>query len=202
VRPERAALGARQPAVHLARERELRLLARQRPLELLAQRSARAEDQRLDGAHAQPEQLGDLGVRAALELAHHERGALVERELAERGPDVLRARGVVGDERVGEVLLERDLVRPPGRLAKPLPADVVRDRDQPVARGRRALAAPVSAVRVQERGLGDVLCVGGVAKDREHIVVHVGDVSPVEALEGAVHPRPLRQQRRHDLVDT
>ena len=42
-------------------------------LELLAQGAAGAEDQRLDGADARLEDLGDLLVAAALELAHDER---------------------------------------------------------------------------------------------------------------------------------
>ena len=83
-------------------------------LELLAQRTARAEDQRLDGARRQVEDLGDLRVRASLELPHHQRGALVEGEVAERAPDVLAARCVVVRDRVADVVLEGDLGRPPG----------------------------------------------------------------------------------------
>src|SRR3712207_7679898 len=47
------------------------------------------------------ERLGDLRVRPPLELAHDERGALVERELAERAPDLLGRRHVVVGRHVG-----------------------------------------------------------------------------------------------------
>ena len=77
-----------------ARERELCLLAREAALELLAESPARAEDEGLDGADGDIEDLGDLGVRAALELAHDERGALVEAEEPEGAADLARARHV------------------------------------------------------------------------------------------------------------
>ena len=61
-------------------------------LELLPQRAARAEEQRLERGDADAEHVGDLGVRAAFELAHDERGALVRRQLRERAPQVLGRR--------------------------------------------------------------------------------------------------------------
>ena len=70
---QRAALLARQAPVELARDRELGLVAGDRVLELLAQCAAGAEDQGLDGTHREVEDLGDLLVAAALELAHDER---------------------------------------------------------------------------------------------------------------------------------
>jgi len=103
-------------------------------LELLAQCAAGPEDQRLHCADAQPEDLGNLLVAAALELAHHQRRALVEGKVAERAADVLSADRVVFDDRLGELVLVDDLGRPALRLAEALPADVVRDRDQPVLR--------------------------------------------------------------------
>src|SRR5262249_16750296 len=119
----------------------LGLVAGDPSLELLAERAAGPEDQRLDGTHGEAEDLGDVLVRAALELAHHERGALVEGEVTERAADVLGADDVVVDDRLGELLVQLDLVRAALRLAEALPADVVRDRDEPVLRGARALAA-------------------------------------------------------------
>ena len=54
------------------------------------------------------EDLGDLGVRAALELAHDERRPLVEAEVAERAPDVVGASASSSStRRLGEVLVER-----------------------------------------------------------------------------------------------
>ena len=134
MRAKLAPLRSRQPAVELARDRKLRFAARQRPLELFAQSAACTEDERLDGACGDVEDLGDLRVRTSLELAHDERGALVEREMAECPADVVAGGQVVVDDRVRDVVLERDLRRSAGRLAEALPTDVVRDRDQPVLR--------------------------------------------------------------------
>jgi hypothetical protein len=65
----------------------------------------------------------------------------------------------------------------------------VRDLDQPVLRLARLLAPLEGAVGVEERRLGDVLGVRGVAEHRERVAVHVLDVAPVKALEGAVSCR-------------
>src|SRR5262245_36288765 len=135
-----SALLTRQPAVELKRDRELCLTARQRAFELLAQRAASAEDQCLDGTGGDLEDLRDLRVRSPLELAHDKRRPLVEGEVAERAPDVLAGRQIVVDERVGDVVLERDLRRAASRLAEALAADVVRNRDQPVLRLLRPIA--------------------------------------------------------------
>ncbi len=177
VSAERASLGARQLRSLETRERELGLLARQPALELLAESAAGAEDQGLDRADGEVEDLGDLGVRAAFELAHDEGGALVEREEAESTAD-LACRGdvcVLGC-RGGEALVELDLLRAARRVAEALPADVVRDLDQPVVRAMRALAALERAVGVEERRLGDVLGVGLVVEDRERVAVDGVDV--------------------------
>ena len=107
-----ATLRAGEPVVELARDRELGLVAGDPFLELLAEGAAGAEDQRLDGAHRQAEDLGDLLVGAALELAHDERGPLVEGEVAERAADVLGADPLLLlERRFGELLVQRDLVR-------------------------------------------------------------------------------------------
>src|ERR1041385_9103407 len=78
---EGAALLALEPPVELARDRELGLVAGDSLLELLAQGATCPEDQRFDGAHREAEDLGDLLIGAPLELAHHERGPLVEGEM-------------------------------------------------------------------------------------------------------------------------
>src|SRR5690349_16650759 len=203
MRPQLPALLPRQAPVELPRDRELGLAAGQRALELFAQRAPGPEDQRLDRARRDVEDLGDLGIRPALQLAHDERRALVEGEVPEGAPDVLRARRLVVEERVGDVVLKGHLGGAPGRLAEALAADVVSDRDQPVLR----LFGPVPllderAVSVQEGRLGDILRVGRVAHDGECVPVHVPDVTLVQAFEGPVCTRPLRQQGRHALVDT
>ena len=168
-------------------------------LELLAQGAARAEDQGLDRAHGDVEDLGDLVVAAALELAHHERGALVEGEVAERSADVLGGERVFLDDGLGELVLEDDLARAPLRLAEALAADVVRDRDQPVLRGARAFALLHRAVRVEEGRLRDVLGVGLVAQHDERVAVDVSRVLAVEPLEVAVRAETFGQNGGHPL---
>jgi hypothetical protein len=150
-------------------------------LELLTQGAARAEDQRFDGAHREAEDLGDLLVRAALELAHDERGALVEGEVTEGAADVLRADRVVFDDRLGELLVQLDLGRTPLRLPEPLSADVVGDGDEPVLGIPGPLSALDGAVGVHERGLRDVLGVGLVAEDDQRVAVDVACVLLVQA---------------------
>ena len=161
-----------------ARERELRLVAGEAALELLAERAAGAEDQGLDGADRDVEDLGDLGVGAAFELAHDERGALVEGEEAEGAADLVGGRdvGVVGRRGARASLVELDLLRSARRVAEALAADVVGDLDQPVVRRVRALAALERAVGVEEGRLGDVLGVGLVVEDGEGVAVDVVDV--------------------------
>src|SRR4029077_7702109 len=127
-----SALLPRQTSVELPRDRELRFAAGDRSFELLAQRTACTEDEGLDCARRDLEDLGDLGVRAPLELAHHEGRTLVESEMTERAPDVVARRSGVVADRVGDVVLEGHLGRTPGGLAEPLPANVVGDGDQPV----------------------------------------------------------------------
>ena len=83
------------------------------------------------------------------------------------------------------------------RLAEPVAADVVRDRDQPVVRAPRTRALLQCAVRVHEGRLRHVLGVRRVAEDRERVAVDVRGVTPVEPLEEAVRTRPLREQERH-----
>ncbi len=196
-----ALLLAGQPPVELARDRELGLLARDRLLELLAQGAARAEEERLHRADADFEDLRDLLVAAALELAHDDRGTLVEGEVAERPPDVLGRQRVLVDDALGELLLEADLGRAPLRLAEALAADVVRDRDQPVLGLLRALAALEGAIGVEERRLGDVLGVRLVPEHDEGVAVHVARVLAVEPLKRAIVAQTPREDWSHPLKD-
>ena len=117
--------------------------------------------------------------------------------MTERAADVLGRDGVVDDDRLGELLLEADLVRPPLRLAEALTTDVVRDRDQPVLRLFRTLALLEGAVGVHEGRLGDVLGVGLVAQDDQGVPINVTHVLAIEPLEGAVRAEAGRENRRH-----
>jgi hypothetical protein len=202
VRAQLRALGPRQGAIQLLREGKLGVGAREGALELFTERTPGAEDERLHRAHRDAEHLGDLGVRAALDLAQDDGGALVEREVAERAPDVLRPRPVVlVDEPVGDVVVELHLLRPPRVGAEALQADVVRDRDEPVERRARVLAPFDRAEGVHERRLGDVLGVRPVAEHSVRVPVDVRPVPAVQPLEGAVRARPRRLEGRHALLD-
>jgi len=177
-------LRPRKRLVELLRDRDLGLGTCERPLQLFPEGPARAEDERLHRAHRHAENRGDLRVRATLDLAEDDGGTLVERKVAERAADVVRARLVVFlDEGVGDVVVELDLLRPPRRGAEPLQADVVRDRDEPVQRRVRLVPALERAVRVHERDLGHVLRVRAVAEHPVRVAVDVRRVPSVQALE-------------------
>src|SRR5439155_2213147 len=92
--------------------------------------ASRAEEERLDRADGQGEDAGDLLVAAPLELAHDEGRALVEREVGERGQQLVEGWPLVVEGRGLGSLVERDLARPAAGLAPAHAADVVRDRDQ------------------------------------------------------------------------
>jgi len=162
---------------------------------LHAEPAARAEEERLDRADGQAEHAGDLLVAAPLELAHHQGGALIEGEVGERGQHVVEFRSLVVEGRGLGSLLERNLARPAAGLAPAHPADVVRDRDQPVVRLLRALATLVRAVGVEEGGLGDIFRVSRVRQQRERVLVDLARVLSVELLEGTV-AGPLEQAKR------
>jgi hypothetical protein len=184
---ELGALGPRDGLVQLLRDGELGLGARERALELLPQRTTRTEDERLHRARGEAEHLGDLGVGAALDLSQDDRGTLVESQVAECAPDVLRrGRFVVGGEFVRDVVVELDLLRPTRGGPEALQAHVVRDLDQPVERRARVLSALERPVRVEERRLGDVLRVRAVAEHAVRVAIDVRRVPPVEAIERTV----------------
>ena len=183
-------LRRRERPVETLGERGLRLAAGQASLELLAQRTACAEDQGLDRGDRKVEDLADLAVRAALELAHDERGALVEAEVAERLTDLVGCRDGLVDGRCRGALVPDDLLGPPRQHAEPLPALVVRDLEQPVARKLGPVAALEGPEGVEERRLRDVLRVGRVPQHGEDVAVDVVHVARVEALERTVGLRP------------
>ena len=165
-----------------ARHRDETQRANGRRLE--PQRTARTEDERLDGRHRNRERVGDLRVGPPLELAEHERSALVERQPAEGPQYLFDIRPLVrGKGELIDVSLERDLLDAPARGCVARARHVVRDLDQPVVRLERFLAACERAVGVHERRLRDVLRVGGITKERERVVVDVLDVASVQRLE-------------------
>src|SRR5438874_5706356 len=148
--------------------------------------AAGPEEQGLDRRHGDAEHLGDFGVAAILHLAHHDRGALIERQLRERVQDLVERRLlVIRSSRLARAL-ERNLLRPAAGLAPAHAANVVRDLDQPVVGLLGALAALERAIRVQERLLGDVFGVSGIAQNRKGVLVYLGDVLAIEAFEGSV----------------
>ncbi len=73
VRAKGALFRRRECPVEPLGERRLSLAAGEASLQLLAERPAGAEDQGLDRGDRKVEDLADLAVRAALELAHDER---------------------------------------------------------------------------------------------------------------------------------
>ena len=155
-------------------------------------RAAGAKDQRFNGRHGDAERLGDLSVRPPLELAHHDRGTLIEGQLSERFEDLLNLRPLhLRNSESLEMILERNLVGASRNACIPAAGGVVRNRDQPVLRLLDLLAALHRAVRVQEGRLCHVLRVGRIAKQCQRIAIDVVDVPPIEGLE-----RPISRERR------
>ena len=149
-----------------------------------------ARQQARDGCLADLELLRDLGARAPLEPVEEERHPLTARDALQRGDDLVGAHAVVL-LRGRRNLVQRDLLRSAQRLAVPLVADVPRDRDQPRPRFPRRIFGE-RFVGVQERGLGDVFCVGRIADERERVAVDVGDMPAIERVEVVVGPLPGR----------
>src|ERR671915_490335 len=84
-------------------------MATQGAFQVLAHRAAALEDQRLDRSRRELEHLGDLGVRAALELAHDQRRPLVEGQAREPATDLGgRGRRLVRYRTSGEVVIDVD----------------------------------------------------------------------------------------------
>ena len=180
---EALAVLARETAVALLREGELRALARDEVLDLLGERPARAEKQGLESAGREPEKLCDLGVRPPLELAHDEGLALRRRDPLERADELVELDVLLAGPFVRHVVDELDHRRAIGRLAPALPDEVVRDREQPVGRLAWRLASLERSQRVHEGRLRDVLGVRVVAQDGVRVAVDVSDVLPVEVVQ-------------------
>ena len=90
-----SALLSAEPAVDGLRHGELRLGARELVLELLCERSSRAEEERLERGGRHAENLRDLAVRAALELAQDDRLPLLWRNLGQRSEELADTRCLV-----------------------------------------------------------------------------------------------------------
>ena len=181
---ESPAVLAREPPVELIREFELGAAARDGVLELFCERASGAEEERLECARREPEDLADLPVGPPFELPHHECLALALGDPLQRPDELLHRGPVVVGGLLGDIAVEHDLGRARLLLAEPLPHDVVRDRDQPVRRLARALAALEGAKGVDEGGLGDILGVGVVAEHGIGVAVHLSRMVPVEVVEG------------------
>ena len=164
-----------------------------------AQAPARAEEQRLDRRNGHAEHFGDLRVAAVLDLAHHDRGTLVEGKPRQRREHLVERQVfvVLGSGRLRGVL-QRNLVGPPTGLPPAHPADVVRDLDQPVVGLRRLPAALEGAIGVQEGLLRDVFGVRRVSEHGQRVLVDLGDVLTVEALEGVVERLVAVQHSRRE----
>ena len=173
-----------EPAVDGPRHRELRLGARELVLELLCERSSRAEQERLERGGRHAENLRDLVVRAALELAQDDRLPLLRRNLGQRSEELADTRCIVVlvRSRMRDSIVELDLARPRLLLPEALLDRVARDREQPVG----GLAGPHAllerSVRVQEGRLRDVLGVGVVSEHGERVPVHLRHVRSIEVV--------------------
>ncbi len=120
-----------EPGRKLEPERAAAL--RHRRVELGPQRSARAEEEHLDGSRRRADALRDLAVREPGELAEQEDLTLLGRQRDECAPNSF---GVLRNElgRRGALDIERLLAGPPQRGAEAPPAHVLRDREQPRTR--------------------------------------------------------------------
>ena len=106
--------------------------------------------------------------------------------MTERLADLVGRRHGLVDRRCRDALVPDDLLGPPRQQPEPLPALVVGDLEQPVARELGPVAAPECPVGVEERRLRNVLRIGRIPQDREDVAVDVVDMTRVEALERAV----------------
>ncbi len=178
-----SALLASEPTVDRLRDGELRLGARELVRELFRERTPRAEEQRLERSRRHAEDLGDLGVRATLELAQDDRLTLLRRDLRKRGEQLADARAVVVRFLAGDALVELDQTWSRLLLPESLLDRVAGDGEEPVRRLARAHALLERAIGVQEGRLRDVLGVGVVAEHRVRVSVDLRAVAPIEVVD-------------------
>ena len=97
--------------------------------QLVGQRASRAEEKCLERRGRDAEDLGNLSVRASLELAQDERLSLLRRDLRERREELTDARVVlVVRARPCQLVVELDLARSRLLLSEALLDRVARDR--------------------------------------------------------------------------
>ena len=183
--PQTASFLAAETPVDRLRDRDLRVGARELVLELLRERAARPEEERLERRGRDAENVGDLGIRAALELPENDRLTLLGRDLRERGEQLADAGAILVDVRPRDALVELDGARPRLLLSKALLDRVARDGQEPV--GRLAGVDPLleRAIRIEERRLRDVFGVGVVADHCVRVPIDLRPVSPIEGVDGA-----------------
>ena len=146
--------------------------SRARRAELVLQALAAAEDDRLDRRARQPQRRADLGVGEAVELAQHDRVALLGRQVGKRraeGLDLIVAIDLtlqlvadgLADERQrlgsagsqpGPALVPRDRSEPGGRLTRLLPAE-----QRPVGREEGLLRRILGLDRVAQHQAADAV---------------------------------------------
>jgi hypothetical protein len=158
-------------------DRTFGLFAGEVALELLSEAAPGPKQQRLDRAGRQLERVRDLARRPTLELAHHQRRALIERQLLERAHEIVERRSLLVGYDVGDFVPQGYLERTPGGLAEALTAEVQRNAVQPRPGASRSRSALDRAVRVEKRGLGDVFCVGCIPEQGGRVLVDVADVA-------------------------
>src|SRR5205823_9511009 len=102
--------------------------------ELFRQRAARAEQEGLESSGGDPEDVCDLLVGTALELAQDDRLALLRRDLRERGQQLPHRRAFPHVTAGRDLAVELDFTRARLIPTKTLLDRVARDRQQPVRR--------------------------------------------------------------------
>ena len=181
---ESLAVLARETAVALLRERELRALTRDEVLDLLGERPARAEKQGLESAEVVSPSSSAISAYDRPSSSRMTRASrCARRDPLERADELVELDVLLAGPVVRHVVDELDHRRAIGRLAPALPDEVVRDREQPVGRLAWRLAALERSQRVHEGRLRDVLGVRVVAQDGVRVAVDVSDVLPVEVVQ-------------------
>ena len=161
------------------------LRACQLVLELFGERAAGTEEQRLERGRRYAEDLGDLGVRATLELPQDDGLTLLRGNLRECGEELADARAFVVRLRSGDAVVEFDLARSSLLLPEPLLDRVARDGEEPVRGLSWTDALLEGAIGVEKCRLRDVFRVGVVAEHRVGVPVDLTTVSSIELVDFA-----------------
>ncbi len=177
---------AGEATVELSGEVELGLPTRGGILELVREGAAGTEEECLECALGEIQDLRNFVVRATFQLAQDERLALALGKALEPPDELLDRRATVVRRLLGDdVAVELHLDRTGLLLPEALAHDVVGDRDQPVRRLPRPFPPFEGTEGVDERRLHDVLGIGMVAEDGVCIAVHLAGMAPIQVIEGA-----------------